>query len=98
MIQACAIRLCSVSTVGQVRNMSAQPDQIIRSSYNSLVQQHFGLKVSEKSYRLSRAYNKYQTPQLIIRIHILLYSYMCVCVHKSEASDTQAESSLSSRP
>ena len=42
MIQACAIGLRSVSIVGQVRNMSTQPDQIIRFSYNLLVQRYFG--------------------------------------------------------
>ena len=33
-----------------------------------------------------------------IRIHTSLNSYMCVCVHKSDASDTQAKSGLPSRP
>ena len=85
--------------------MSAQPDQIIRFRttifclcFNSSVQPYFGSKYGEKRYRLSRAYNDYenQTAQLI-KFEFILH-LMCVCVHKSDASDTQAESSLPSRP
>ena len=58
------VLFCEPYDQGQVRNMSAQPDQILRIrttifrlSYNSLVQRYFGGKVNEKRYRLSRAYN-----------------------------------------
>ena len=49
MTQACAIGLHSVSTVGQVQNMSAQPDQIIRFSYNSFVQPISAVKLVRKA-------------------------------------------------
>ena len=53
--------------LGQVLNMLAQPDQIIHFNTNASVQPYLGRKVSEKRYRLSRAYSKYQyqTAQLL---------------------------------
>ena len=68
------VLFCEPYDQGQLRNMSAQPDQIIhfrttifRLSYNSSKQRYFGRKVSEKLYCLSRAFNKYQyqTEQII---------------------------------
>ena len=57
------------------------------------VQRCFGGKVSAKRYRLSRANNKYQyqTAQLLKLEFIFHFISTCVCVHKSDASDTQAE-------
>ena len=73
----------------QVRNMSAQPDEIIRFrttifwlSHNSSVQRYFG----GKDHNVVNL-NSFFT--LSVRVY--------VCEHKSDASDTQAESSLASR-
>ena len=82
------VLFCKPYDQGHVRNMSAQPDRIIRFRtsvfwfpYNSSQQWYFGGKVSEKLFRLSRAYNKYQNQiAQIIRLEFLFY-FICTCVY-----------------
>ena len=98
------VLFCEPYDQGQVRNMSAQPGQIIRFrttifrlSHNSSVQRYFGGKDTvcharkiNINIRLHNVVNLNSFFTLSIRVY--------VCEHKSDASDTQAESSLPSRP
>ena len=89
------VLFCEPYDQGQVRNMSAQPDQIIlleRLSFDCLTIRQCAPVFRRKRYRLSRALNKYQyqtSQRSKFEFIFHLSVYVCMYANTNQALQTR---------